>query len=464
MLAWGPVSGQEPLSKAFDVRLGTRVLFLDDIGIERLNGLTRKLHQPAKRGAVLRSDHPEQVLQIRTAPIWDPDLGRYRLWVLGLENHLWESRDGLHWSPGPRPNLRTDMVVYDPHDPDPARRYKAPVLNEGFAVSPDGVQWTKLDLPKVESSDEGNFSFDATDRLFIHTVKRRGPNGRSLAIATSRNFRTWQDLGVVFHADDEDQKRGRAAIEARAADATLHQTRYRDPAAYNVDVYNMGVFRYEGLYIGLPAMYHATGPVPNYPNTDGFHLVQVACSRDLKSWTRVGDRQPFLAPSRRDSGAYDLTQILPPSAPVVRGEELWFYYTGLKYRAAWTYSGTYPNGRYIPLPGLDRDAGAVCLAVLRRDGFVSLNAGETPGTVLTKPFLLPQGRLHVNLAAPEGSLRVALCDAQGEPLPDLPESDELVGDRTSFPIPGRWEALQGRTVRLRFTLRRGDLYAYWFAR
>lgn len=45
------------------------------------------------------------------------------------------------------------------HDKDPARRFKAALLNEGFAVSPDGVQWTKLDLPAIPSSDEGNFSY-----------------------------------------------------------------------------------------------------------------------------------------------------------------------------------------------------------------------------------------------------------------------------------------------------------------
>ena len=56
----------------------------------------------------------------------------------------------------------------------------------------------------------------------------------------------------------------------------------------------MGVFRYEGIYIGLPAMFHSTGPVPNYPNTDGFHLVELTCSRDLKDWRRLGDRQAFI--------------------------------------------------------------------------------------------------------------------------------------------------------------------------
>src|SRR5262249_46330689 len=153
----------------------------------------------------------------------------------------------------------------------------------------------------------------------------------------------------------EDQKRGRTNIETRCSDPTLEPLRYRGQGAYNVDVYNMGVFWYEGLYLGLPAMFHATGRVPNYPNTDGFHLVQLASSRDLKHWTRLGNRQPFLGPSRIDSGAYDLTQIIGPSAPVVRDDELWFYYTGLKYRANFDYVGTFPKGKVVPVPGRNRD-------------------------------------------------------------------------------------------------------------
>ena len=223
-------------------------------------------------------------------------------------------------------------------------------MNEGFATSPDGLRWTKLDVPRIPSSDEANFSHDPGSGLFIHTVKRGGPHGRSLAIAFSDDFAKWTDLGIVFHADDEDQTRGRANIAARVADPTLEPLRYVDNVATNVDVYNMGVFRYEGLYVGLPTMYHATGRVPNYPNTDGFDLIQLAVSRDLKTWTRLGDRQPFLGPSRTDSGAYDLTQLLSPSAPVVRDDEFWFYYTGLKYRSNFDYKGTYPNGTADPRP------------------------------------------------------------------------------------------------------------------
>ena len=447
----------------FRVPADQRQLFLDDYGIAAIENLRRQMHRPEKRGAVIRSPRPKQTIQTRTAPAWDPQAELYKLWVLGIDENLWQSRDGLHWTPGPKTNMRIDMAVYDPRESDPARRYKAPLLNEGFAVSADGAVWTKLDLAKIGSSDEGNFSYDVDGGLFVHTIKRSGTHGRSVALATSRDFKTWTDFGLVFQADDSDQLRGKQNIEARRADKTLEQTLYDDPKVYNVDVYNMGVFRYEGMYIGLPAMFHSTGPVPNYPNTDGFHLVELACSRDLKDWRRLGDRQPFIGPSRIDSGAYDLTQILPPSAPVVHDDELWFYYTGLKWRSSFDYIGTYPDGKHLPIPGRDRDGGAVCLAVLRRDGFVSLDAAENEGSILTQPFTLSASKLYVNVDARQGELLVEMCNQLGE---TLAKSDVIRGDLPQTEIrwqQGKFVDLKEQRMSLRFTLRNASLYSYWLA-
>ena len=453
-----PGKGNEPSHRVVP---GVRQLFLDDLGIAQRRGLARTMHRPRKRGAVIRSPNPKQTVQTRTAPVWDPAAKRYKLWVIGIDQNLWESSDGLHWIPGRPTNTRIMMAVYDALDPDPSRRFKAPLLNRGFAVSADGIHWENLDLAKIRSFDEGNFSYAPTHGLFVHTVKRRGTYGRALALASSRNFVDWVDLGVVFQSDDRDQSLGRQHIDARFADDGLSHPPYRDPSVYNVDVYNMGVFHYEGLYLGIPAMYHATGPVPNYPNTVGFHLLQLAFSRDLKLWQRLGDRSTWLGPSRRDSGAYDMTQILPPSAPVVRGDELWFYYTGLKWRGSFTYEGTFPNGKMIPVRGKDRDSGAICLAVLRRDGFISLDAGDSPGVLETEPFVLTGQHLHLNTDAHDGEIQATLLNSSGQLLAT---SETLTGDHPRARIDwreGTPAAHLGERVTLRLTLRSASLYAYW---
>ena len=452
------ISAAEPVS----LKQGQAQLFLDDFIVAKIAGVTRTMHQPRKLGAVIRSPQPGKTIQTRAAPQWDPVAKVYKLWVLGIDQWLWESRDGLHWMPGAKPNMRTDLVVVDPLEKDPGRRFKAALANSGFAISPDGANWTKLDVPRIPSSDESNFSFNPAEGLFIHTVKRGGKYGRSVALATSRDFKNWTDYGLIFQSDDLDQKLGVENIKARLADASLRPPFHNNPKVYRVDVYNMGAFYYDGIYIGLPAMYHATGPVPNYPNTDGFHLVQLAMSRDLKNWKRLGDRQPFIGPSRIDSGAYDLTQILPPSAPVVRDDELWFYYTGLKYRASYNYVGNFPKGKYVRKPGLDPDDGAVCLAVLRLDGFISLDAGREGGRVRTVQFHVPEGKLFVNADAGFGRLQIEALDAKGKLVT---ESVPLNSDKTRHEVQwtkGGLAKLPGRVMSLRFKIQDASLYSFWF--
>jgi hypothetical protein len=454
---------------------GQRQLFLDDDAIEKIENLKRTLHQPQKRGAVIRSVNPDQTIQTRTAPVWDPEANHFKLWVMSTDQPLRVSNDGLHWIAGPKPSMRIDHAVYDPRDVDPARRFKAALLNKGFAVSPDGVRWMKLDLPAVPSSDEGNFSYDPQEGLFIHSVKRGGPFGRSVAIATSRDFRTWHDYGIVLHADELDQKIGRRRIAERLNNPSLQQAEYNTPEHYSVQIYNMGVFRYEGLYIGLPSIYHHTGKVPpDWPGFDklrlspamldavgrygdytGFYNIQLATSRDLVHWQRVAEREPFLEASPLGAGAYDTQTIIGPSAPIVRGDELWFYYTGIKHYAFVT-SGNEPGyDDYFP------DKGAVCLAVLRRDGFLSLDAGEETGTLLTKPFILRGTTLHLNVDAVGGELDVAVLDGAGQ---TVAVSAPVTADQLRAAIhwkSGNLENLQGTAVSLRFTLRDAQLYSFW---
>ena len=491
---------------SFNVPTGQRQLFLDDVGIEYIENLKRTMHQPVKKGAVIRPDHYLGISshQVRTAPVWDPDEQIFKLLVHGKPDNLpitassyFESKDGLHWTKpslgqvehrGSRDNnyVHVDtgkyqvapfMMVRHPNESEQSRRYKggAPFNRQiddkrtesavGFLVSPNGRDWKMLDGPSVRSSDEHNMSFDSIERLFILTVKLGGTRpGRAVSLSTSRDFENWTEPELIFEADDLDQELGRENIAARLSDSRLQQTSYNDPSVYNVDVYNMGVFRYEGYYIGMPAMYHAAGPVPNYPNTDGFHLIQLTCSHDLKSWQRLGDRRPFIGPSPIGSGAYDLTQMIGPSNAIVRGDELWFYYTGIKYRACWEYVGEFPNGETIPIPGFETDTGAICLAILRRDGFISIDSESEKGTIRTKPFLLDGSKLFANVDAIDGELIIEVLDEQGKVLAvsapmtgDLPRG-EAVWQK------GNLADLKGRVVKLRFTLCNASFYSYWLGK
>ena len=132
---------------------------------------------------------------------------------------------------------------------------------------------------------------------------------------------------------------------------------------------------------------------------------------------------------------------------MVRGDELWFYYTGLKYR--------------VRPEKADPDTGAICLAVLRRDGFISLDGGQEAGTLLTEPFKMPGARLFVNVDAPRGGIRVEMLDEGGKVMA---ASASIKGDHLAAEViweNGEFAQAQDRQVRLRFTLANGQFYSYW---
>ena len=93
----------------------------------------------------------------------------------------------------------------------------------------------------------------------------------------------------------------------------------------------MPAFAYQGIYIGMPMKFHQSGPTP-IGNQDGFHHVELVTSRDLEHWTPVADRAVFIPNAPVGPGVYDTGTIVPPTRPIVRDGELWFYYSGIKRR------------------------------------------------------------------------------------------------------------------------------------
>ena len=125
---------------AFRVPTGERQLFLDDYGIASIENLTRTMHQPAKKGAVIRTDPVKGGnFQIRSAPFWDPKEKVFRFMVAdtGGPKSIFQwftSADGLHWTPGDKMKMGRLMLVYDEHDPDASRRFKT-VEGHGKGIS-----------------------------------------------------------------------------------------------------------------------------------------------------------------------------------------------------------------------------------------------------------------------------------------------------------------------------------------
>lgn len=486
--AQGNLAELELAADAIVLRPGERQLFLDDFILGDLHAVRRVSHSPVKHpgNPVLRADLPSDgpAIQLRDAPSWDEQAGLWKIWYLRFGDDgngaggsgYAQSRDGLTWEK-PRlglvehrgnrdnnivvvadaPRAFTQHIFIDPAAP-PERRYKGMIGPRGRVpmVSADGFTFRRLEVPVIPSQDESHLNWDPVSRQYLFTVKLTGPFGRAVYLTRSPDFEHWTRPELMYHADARDQERGAEYLRAVQANPRLWRPTVDRPEEYNVEIYNMAVFRYEGLYIGLPNYFESSGRIPlPRGNQDGINSPKLACSRDLRAWTRVGDFGHFIPISELGEGTLDTGQIMASSRPIPRGDELWFYYSGFDVR--------YRPGRARPT---DEYRGAIHLAKLRRDGFVSLR-GEGPASLVdTRPLEIRGGRLLVNAVA-SGELRAEITSADGRTV--LPgwsaaECAPVRGDQLRAEV--RWAGrslaeLAGTTVRLRFRPAGADLYSFW---
>ncbi|WP_437203582.1 hypothetical protein [Planctomicrobium sp. SH664] len=107
------------------------------------------------------------------------------------------------------------------------------------------------------------------------------------------------------------------------------------------------------------------------------------------------------------------------------------------------------------------------LAILRRDGFASMQAQEQQGTLTTRPVTFTGNQLFVNVKAPQGELRVEILDEAGKPIAPFtrencqPVSVDSTRTRISWNQASDLSQFSGRPVRLRFSLSNGELYSFW---
>ena len=108
----------------------------------------------------------------------------------------------------------------------------------------------------------------------------------------------------------------------------------------------------------------------------------------------------------------------------------------------------------------DRQVG---LAILRKNGFVSRDAGARKGTLRTPAAVLMGKRITVN-ANVKGLLRVRITDLHGAALPgfDWADCSPIRGDSVSHPI--SWKGgiahLANKPVHLEFEVHQGELYGF----
>jgi hypothetical protein len=206
-------------------------------------------------------------------------------------------------------------------------------------------------------------------------------------------------------------------------------------------LYNLDCLAYESLILGLFSIWR--GQPKDRPK---INEVCVGFSRDGFHWSRP-DRRAF-CPVSEDKNAWNYGNVQSASGCcLVVGDKLYFYVSGAAQGS--------------------RDPNSTGLAILRRDGFTSMDAGEQEACLTTRPVKFSGKRLFVNVNAPKGRLLVEALDADGKVIAPFTRDNctPMSVDSTIQPV--RWRgaddlsSLAGKPVRFRFYLTQGQLYSFW---
>ncbi|MBI4582829.1 MAG: hypothetical protein HY717_02175 [Planctomycetes bacterium] len=236
----------------------------------------------------------------------------------------------------------------------------------------------------------------------------------------------------------------------------------------HVEYMRIEVRRIAGVWLGFLNVFHGdrSDPMGEMPTQKGVWRkglteYRLVVSRDAgKTWSRVAGKEPWLSPHQQEDG-YD--RLIGMGDSVVRvGDQLWLYYGCWDGdHLAWKKDGTI---YYKDRMRIWRTA----LATLRWDGYVSFDAGQRAGQVITKPLKFTGKTLVVNLDALKGSLRTEFLDASGKPIPGYTAGDCEPAQGDGIEIPVTWrgdrdvESLAASTIQVRFELTAGSLYSFRF--
>ena len=454
---------QSSAESATTFRPGTE-LFVDDQNIVESANVTRKLRQASKLDKpVLSPDKPWENGRIYIyGTVVREDSGKFRMWYSGGGLAYAESTDGVNWI---KPELRyverdgkptnflikgrnLCFVIDDKAEKDPAKRYKALDNTEHHnfigMYSADGFVWHMYDKSPLipYGSEISNGVRDPRTNEFYVYIRPHLPRPfpkdmnekRLVSVITSKDFENWSEPKLIIAPDSKD-------------DAWL-----KDPVQ-RTEFYGMSGFPYGNQYLGLLPVFRVTGIYTKEELTklqsryEGPIDGQLVTSRDGLTWQRTDERVPVIATGPH---AYDKGCIMNVSStPVIVGDEVWYYYTGL----STTHGGKVPE-KYA----------SIALAKWRLDGFASLDAGDVEGVIETKPFKPRGGKLEINANAANGQVAVEVLDETGKAIAGLGATDFKAITTDSVRHAAAWSSNAAlptdRPIRLRFKLKNASLYSY----
>jgi len=450
-----------------------RQLFVDDFLIESTT-LKRTFHAAEYHAAspVLKPDQPWEssgrgpaVMPFSDGVWFDAKEKLFKMWYYaghgGGQTCYATSKDGIRWE---KPKLDvvpdtnivlkggrdSNTVWLDHNATDPQQRFKMAVYRGNFELlqSGDGIHWTKAG-DGAKTGDRSSFFYNPFRERWVFSIRSGSKRGRSRHYWETKDF-------FSFTPQVSEKKEPVVWVASDNADWK------RDDLLTQPQLYNLDCAAYESVLVGLFSVwrgdYRGAKQTPkaielNQLGRPKQNSICIGFSRDGFHWDR-SNRQSF-CPVSEKMGDWNWGNVQSVGGCcLVVGEKLYFYISG---RAGKSYPGCNYN-----------DAGASTgLAVLRRDGFASMDAGDEAATLTTRPVRFSGKHLFVNLAAPKGELRVEVLDRDGKVIKPFTRENctPLRADKTLQAV--KWKGardlskLAGQPVKFRFHLRNGRLYAFW---
>ena len=232
-------------------------------------------------------------------------------------------------------------------------------------------------------------------------------------------------------------------LDAARDDLELLHDAARPFDAAPSQLYNLDCVAYESVLLGLFSIWRGqqVRPLPK------INEVCVGFSRDGFHWLRP-DRRAF-CPVAANEPVWNSGNLQSAGGCcLIVGDELYFYV------------GAVPKGSRFA------DPGNVGLAILRRDGFASMDATDKAGTLTTRPVRFKGSHLFAN-AKLRGALRAEVLGDNGKAIAPFtinncePMKIDSTRSCISWKDGNDLSALAGQTVRFRFQLTDGEFYAFW---
>jgi hypothetical protein len=174
---------------------------------------------------------------------------------------------------------------------------------------------------------------------------------------------------------------------------------------------------------------------------------ELGVSRDGTNWTTYASLGMYM-PTGGTFNGETIVERLAHGGLIRRGDEIWQYAD----------FGTGPHGRGEEF---------FVRVSQRLDGFVSLDAGQTVGTVRTLPMIFQGTELTLNVNA-SGWLVAGILDEYGVPIPgfEVFNCDPISGDHIERVATWNGDpnvsGLCGQVIRLQFQMQDAKLYAFQF--